>query len=156
MVWDSGKVRRFAYCCGEHQAGYMLCKLFWLIFSRTVSVLVEDSDGRWSREIIVDCSDRCCVCREPNSGMAKLVLYGARGALFQLHLSDDARDLELGDLDFIDETDRAVVTGYNRDDCISTWRLRDWLETQRAALIEAGTAVPRLEAAEGAPRDAGL
>jgi hypothetical protein len=90
MVWDSGKVRRFAYCCGEHQAGYSLCKLFWFIFSRTVSVLVEDSDGRWSGEIIVDSSDRCCVCREPNSGMAKLVLYGARGALFQLHFSDDA------------------------------------------------------------------
>ena len=61
--------------------------------------------------------------------------------------------LELGDLDCIDETDRAVVTGYNRDDCISTWRLRDWLESQRAELIEAGTAVPRPEAPEGAPSE---
>src|ERR1022692_953731 len=61
--------------------------------------------------------------------------------------------LELGDLDFIEETDRAVVTGYNRDDCISTWRLRDWLETQRAELIESGTAVPRPEAPEGAPSE---
>jgi len=82
MVWDLGKVRRFAYCCGEHQAGYGCAKLFWFIFSRTVSVLVEDSDGRWSGEIIVDSSDRCCVCREPNSRMAKLVLYGARVLCF--------------------------------------------------------------------------
>src|SRR5439155_309780 len=47
--------------------------------------------------------------------------------------------LELGDLEFIDEADRGVVAGYNRDDCVSTWRLRDWLETRRADLIEAGT-----------------
>ena len=29
--------------------------------------------------------------------------------------------LELGDLDFIGGEDRAVVEGYNRDDCLSTW-----------------------------------
>lgn len=62
--------------------------------------------------------------------------------------------LELGDLEFIDEADRGVVAGYNRDDCVSTWRLRDWLETSRAELIEAGTAVPRPEAPGGAPSEA--
>ena len=62
--------------------------------------------------------------------------------------------LELGDLEFIDENDRDVVVGYNRDDCVSTWRLRDWLETQRAALIASGTAVPRPAAPEGAPSEA--
>lgn len=61
--------------------------------------------------------------------------------------------LELGDLEFIDEADRSVVAGYNRDDCVSTWRLRDWLETSRAELIEAGTAVPRPEAPGGAPSE---
>ncbi len=44
--------------------------------------------------------------------------------------------LELGDIEFINDDDRGVVAGYNRDDCVSTWRLRDWLETRRAALID--------------------
>ena len=62
--------------------------------------------------------------------------------------------LELGDLEFIEDATRGIVAGYNRDDCVSTWRLRDWLETQRAKLIEAGTAVPRPKAPEGAPSEA--
>ena len=62
--------------------------------------------------------------------------------------------LELGDLEFINEADRTVVAGYNRDDCVSTWGLRDWLETLRTELIVAGTAVPRPEAAEGPPSEA--
>ena len=47
-----------------------------------------------------------------------------------------------------------VVAGYNRDDCVSTWRLRDWLEARRADLVASGTAVPRPEAPEGAPTEA--
>ena len=39
--------------------------------------------------------------------------------------------LELGDFEFIDESDRGVVAGYNRDDCLSTLALRDWLEERR-------------------------
>ena len=35
----------------------------------------------------------------------------------------------------LDEQDRAAVQGYNRDDCVSTWRLRDWLEQRRAGLL---------------------
>jgi uncharacterized protein len=61
--------------------------------------------------------------------------------------------LELGDLEFIDEADRAVVDGYNRDDCVSTWQLRDWLETRRDDLTAAGTDVPRPEVPEGAPSE---
>lgn len=61
--------------------------------------------------------------------------------------------LELGDLEFIDNADRAVVAGYNHDDCVSTWRLRDWLETRRDDLVAAGTDVPRPEAPEGAPSE---
>ena len=34
------------------------------------------------------------------------------------------------------------IREYNRDDVVSTWRLRDWLEARRAELIAAGTAVP--------------
>ena len=62
--------------------------------------------------------------------------------------------LELGDVEFINENDRNVVVGYNRDDCVSTWRLRDWLETQRDVLIASGIAVPRPAAAQGAPSEA--
>ena len=62
--------------------------------------------------------------------------------------------LELGDLEFIDETDRTVVAGYNRDDCDSTWGLRDWLETMRGGLIAAGIAVPRPNPVDGAPNEA--
>lgn len=42
-----------------------------------------------------------------------------------------------------------VVEGYNRDDCLSTLALRDWLETLRAGLIEAGNDVPRPAVKEG-------
>ena len=62
--------------------------------------------------------------------------------------------LELGDIEFINEDDRRAVADYNRDDCVSTWRLRDWLETRRTELIDAGTVVPRPEAPEGAPSEA--
>jgi hypothetical protein len=64
------------------------------------------------------------------------------------------RSLELGDIEFINEDDRNAIAGYNRDDCVSTWRLRDWLETRRAELIETGTAVPRPGAPEGVPSEA--
>jgi hypothetical protein len=62
--------------------------------------------------------------------------------------------LELGDIEFINEDDRRVVAGYNRDDCVSTWRLRDWLEARRADLVASGTAVSRPDAPEGAPTEA--
>jgi predicted RecB family nuclease len=51
--------------------------------------------------------------------------------------------LELGDVENIKDEDRAIVQGYNRDDCISTWHLRDWLENLREELIKKGTAVDR-------------
>ncbi|MBM6395277.1 TM0106 family RecB-like putative nuclease [Ochrobactrum anthropi] len=62
--------------------------------------------------------------------------------------------LELGDIEFINEDDRGVVAGYNHDDCVSTWRLRDWLETRRSYLISEGVTVPRPGAPEGVPSDA--
>ncbi|MGX5802622.1 TM0106 family RecB-like putative nuclease [Bradyrhizobium sp. Arg314] len=51
--------------------------------------------------------------------------------------------LELGDPAGITQADREVVTGYNRDDCLSTASLRDWLEGLRAGAISDGAAVPR-------------
>ena len=43
------------------------------------------------------------------------------------------------------------VVGYNRDDCVSTLRLRDWLESQRLELERrTGEAVPRPEPGDGA------
>jgi uncharacterized protein len=38
---------------------------------------------------------------------------------------------------------RDRVEGYNRDDCLSTLHLRDWLEQRRADLEASGTVVPR-------------
>ena len=57
--------------------------------------------------------------------------------------------LELGDLDLIGVTERSIVAGYNRDDCVSTAALRDWLEVQRMVLIAQGTAIERPIASEG-------
>jgi uncharacterized protein len=46
---------------------------------------------------------------------------------------------------------RAAIEGYNRDDCVSALRLRDWLEQARATLVAAGTDVPRASLAVGEP-----
>jgi predicted RecB family nuclease len=46
---------------------------------------------------------------------------------------------------------RTAVEGYNRDDCESARRLREWLERLRAEVEEQGTKVPRPEPGDGAP-----
>jgi RNase_H superfamily len=51
--------------------------------------------------------------------------------------------LELSDLEGITEQERTIVRGYNRDDCLSAWRLRDWLEDLRAEFINAGAVIDR-------------
>jgi uncharacterized protein len=51
--------------------------------------------------------------------------------------------LELGRSAEIGAEVRAAVEGYNRDDCISTLRLRDWLERVRDEAVRAGAPVPR-------------
>jgi predicted RecB family nuclease len=68
----------------------------------------------------------------------------------QLPLSDAGRTLakvqaclELGDFDAITDPDRVAVEGYNRDDCLSAWKLRDWLEEVRATLVNAGATIER-------------
>jgi predicted RecB family nuclease len=61
--------------------------------------------------------------------------------------------LELGDLESVDEADRGVVAGYNRDDCLSALGLHDWLEGRRTSLIDKGAAVPRPVIPDGEPSE---
>ena len=62
--------------------------------------------------------------------------------------------LELGwDDEPMPEEIREVMEGYNREDCISTSRLREWLEVERKALVQSGTDVPRFVDREEAPSE---
>jgi uncharacterized protein len=50
---------------------------------------------------------------------------------------------ELADAAGIVEHDKAAIIGYNRDDCVSTQALRDWLEVRRTDLIKQGAQIDR-------------
>src|SRR5690606_14216242 len=74
--------------------------------------------------------------------------------LYQFTRAADLRDanraradleqaLELGRLDVVPREAFRTVEEYNRDDCLSTIALRDWLERLRADLVRTGTDVPR-------------
>jgi uncharacterized protein len=67
------------------------------------------------------------------------------------HLRAVQRALELGHADAIPAETRAAVETYNREDCVSTWSLREWLEARRAELVAGGTPVPRPEPGSGEP-----
>jgi len=80
------------------------------------------------------------------------------GYVREVDLKDARRHLQAMELAL--ETDRfadlkpavpEAVEGYNRDDCLSTVRLRDWLEGLRAELVEKGARIPRLAPRDGAP-----
>jgi uncharacterized protein len=75
-------------------------------------------------------------------------LDDARAALRQVE-----HGLELNRITSVDPSLRKIVEGYNSDDCRSTLALRTWLETLRLAQIEAGAAIPRPAAQDGAPSD---
>lgn len=64
------------------------------------------------------------------------------------------RALELGDGASIREEEAQAVEQYNRDDCVSTWRLRGWLEGVRAERIARGDDLPRPEPKPGDPSEA--
>lgn len=49
---------------------------------------------------------------------------------------------------------RDTIQGYNRDDCLSAWKLRDWLEGRRAELEAAGVVLSRPPLLTGEPTDA--
>lgn len=85
------------------------------------------------------------------------VLYGFEREIplreASLHLRALERAVELGKMDAVPEETWAAVEAYNRDDCISTMRLRDWLEALRHDLVEAGQAIPRPELQRGDPSE---
>jgi predicted RecB family nuclease len=62
--------------------------------------------------------------------------------------------LELNDLGSVLEKHRAAVESYNRDDCLSTLGLRNWLERVRSALVESGEAIDRPVYDAGVPSEA--
>lgn len=61
------------------------------------------------------------------------------------HLRRFEHALELGTVDTVPSAVRDVVREYNRDDCLSTAALRDWLERLRADLVAAGEPIARPE-----------
>jgi predicted RecB family nuclease len=64
-------------------------------------------------------------------------------------LTQMAYALESGHPNDVATNVRTVVEGYNRDDCVSTLRLRDWLERIRSDLVATGVDVPRRELVAG-------
>ena len=82
---------------------------------------------------------------EPFYGFKRSVALRDAGA----NLRVVERALELSAVDAITGDVRAAVEGYNRDDCLSALRLRDWLEQLRAGLEAQGTPVPRPAPKEG-------
>src|SRR6188474_3421045 len=74
-------------------------------------------------------------------------------AVLRIHTSDpiaggghashrDRNRLEITDPGAISEESREIVEQYNRDDVVSTWRLREWLEVLRTRKIADGVDVP--------------
>ena len=61
--------------------------------------------------------------------------------------------LELDDRAGITADVTRVIADYNRDDCVSALRLRDWLEGIRAGLIAKGADIPRPVAESAAPSE---
>lgn len=65
-------------------------------------------------------------------------LKDARVALMTLQTS-----LELGEVPLVTAETKQTIAGYNRDDCISALRLRNWLELRRAELVARGVEIAR-------------
>jgi uncharacterized protein len=59
------------------------------------------------------------------------------------HLQATELAVELECLADLDPAVLPAVEGYNRDDCVSALRLRDWLERLRAGLVAKGLEIPR-------------
>jgi uncharacterized protein len=83
------------------------------------------------------------------------VFYGFARTV-ELRLAGDRRAfiercLERGAFDMITDEARNLVTGYNQDDCVSTLRLREWLEKLRADLVAKGETIERPTPKESEP-----
>jgi len=61
--------------------------------------------------------------------------------------------LEFGAPDSIAKDVLEAVEGYNRDDCLSTLRLRNWLEELRTEIVNAGHTISRPEHSDGMPSE---
>lgn len=61
--------------------------------------------------------------------------------------------LELGDLKAITKENMKTVEGYNRDDCIAAYYLREWLEDIRQGLINGGASIERPQQQDAAASD---
>jgi uncharacterized protein len=61
--------------------------------------------------------------------------------------------LELDDHAGITEDVKSIIAGYNRDDCISALKLRDWLEGIRAEQVAKGVDIPRPAAESPEPSE---
>ena len=61
--------------------------------------------------------------------------------------------MELGFPEAIKEEHKTAVEGYNRDDCVSTFQLRNWLEDIRQQLVDGGAAIERPAPGEGQASD---
>jgi len=85
------------------------------------------------------------------------VFYGFRRevALDEARVSQRVmeRALELEDRDLVTEKECRAVEGYNRDDCLSALRLRDWLEELRGEVVRSGASLPRPALGEGEPSE---
>jgi uncharacterized protein len=62
--------------------------------------------------------------------------------------------LQTGGADPLSNADKATVELYNQDDCLSTARLRDWLEERRAEWETRGQVLERPNSGEGDASDA--
>ena len=71
-----------------------------------------------------------------------------------LHLRAFDRALELGKPDALPDETRLAIEAYNRDDCISTMCLRDWLEKRRSELVDTGHPISRPEPKREDPSEA--
>jgi predicted RecB family nuclease len=63
------------------------------------------------------------------------------------------RGLELGASVHTDDDNAKIVEAYNRDDCVSTWKLRDWLEELRTQVIAEGAEIERPAEQPGDPSE---
>lgn len=70
-----------------------------------------------------------------------------------LHLRTFEHAIEMGRHGDIPGDTLGVIEGYNREDCVSTMFLRDWLEELRTQAVREGQAIPRPELKEGAPSE---
>ncbi|MGA9730092.1 MAG: TM0106 family RecB-like putative nuclease [Candidatus Acidiferrales bacterium] len=62
--------------------------------------------------------------------------------------------LELGRQSELPENVLTALEGYNKDDCLSTASLRDWMEAERQKLLDQGVVISRPVLRDGAPSEA--